>query len=315
MDREIVECFKAYKKVKMDDYAILIDGRIKMVPHRFIYKKKDKKSINLIPYYSKEQVDELWEKIEEGGHISIPTLSIVDDHIVERLSPDNIDSRIFWKKAVKDFPLFSICGGVPQEYTVESANYFNFQMHYAHGALSHLYTFLDKEVNNMNYTQMLEIGPGYGNICQHIEEIAKFVTYHAIDVNPLFEHPRLFQTDGKTIPDEIPMKLDLVYSINVFQHLSKKQRSSYYQQIHDRLIPGGVFLFGMFVITPNNENWPVWGLRDKSGTYYAQFFRQLTEIDKVEDLQNELEDIGFQFENISLHEDKINCLTFKCTKI
>jgi len=314
MNREIVECFKVYKKKKKDEYTIAINNGHEVIPHYFIHKARDKGRHSSKPLISKEEFDKL--KAEAGGGpVIVPSITIVDDHIVERLSPDNIDSRDFWKKAVETFPLFSICGGAPEEYTVEGANEMNLKMHVGIGAFGRLIEFLNEEIERKNQTQMLEIGPGYGNVCKQIEQGAQFVTYHAIDVHPLFEHPRIYQTDGNTIPDEIPSRLDVVYAINVFQHLSRKQRSAYYQQIYDRLVPGGVFIFGMFVMTPENEDWPVWGLKDKKGNYYTQFYRQLTEVDRIEDLKSELEGIGFQFENVSLHEDKSNALTFRCTKI
>ena len=70
----------------------------------------------------------------------------------------------------------------------------------------------------------------------------------------------------------------------------------------------------MFVLTENNKNWPVWGMKDYRGRYYTGFFKQFTEVDHIDELMEELTDIGFDVKNISWHEQHTNMLTFQCFK-
>lgn len=314
MNREIVECFKAYKKVKVDDYTMNYNG-VEIVPHHVIYKKKDKGLYSHVPFLSDKEINEMQKKADVKP-ILVPHKGIIDKSLVDRLSPDNIDSRVFWKKATELYPLFCICGKKPEEpkeFTKEKINKINNDLASGSGAIAQLNEYLmDSPKSSF---EMLEIGPGYGNICNITKSVKTVsINYHAIDVNPLFNHPRLYQTDGSTIPDEIPNNLDFVYSINVFQHLSKKQRSAYYKQIFNKLTIGGMFLFSMFVSTETNKDWPVWGIQDKKGRRYVGFFRQFTEVDFYEELKEELESVGFEFNNVSLHEDKSHSLLFKCIK-
>ena len=234
---------------------------------------------------------------------------------IDRLSPDNIDTNEFWRLATNNFPLFSIAGGIQKINTTDEANMSTLGFHNLLGAIDALGKLFDG--NDIDKIKILEIGPGYGNIMTLLDRAGVREGYYAIDVYPLFEHPRLFKTDGKTIPDTIPAQLDIVYSINVFQHLSENQRSSYYQQIFERLVDGGVFIFGMFVATEENKDWPCWGARDEDGNYYCHFFKQLTKVDHIDELYEELYDIGFKHierlipQNLEL---KLNYLTFKVTK-
>ena len=106
----------------------------------------------------------------------------------------------------------------------------------------------------------------------------------------------------------------MIYSFNVFQHLSKKQRTSYYKDIYKKLKDSGSFIFGMFVRTEENKNWTCWGGADYKGRYYTNFFKQLTEVDEIGELLDELDGIGFDVQRISPYEKESHYLSFKCTK-
>lgn len=146
---------------------------------------------------------------------------------------------------------------------------------------------------------MLEIGPGYGGMKDYFQEELPHIKWHGMDINCLFKHPRLYRTDGYNIPEKLKDKnISLVYSVNVFQHLSSKQRTSYYKQIYKMLPENGLFLFGMFVTNDNLEQkmgegkW-LFGQRDKNNNPYGVFFSQLTEIDTIDEASNELVEIGY----------------------
>ncbi len=231
---------------------------------------------------------------------------------VDRLSPDNIDNEKFWKIATKNFPFFSIAGGIQNFSTIDDIKFSANQMALKLGALDHLSNLFAK---NGDEVMVLEIGPGYGNILDVLASKNWDKNYYAIDINPLFEHPRLFKCDGKNIPNTIPNPMDVVYSFNVFQHLTKKQRTSYYRQIFEILKDGGTFVFGMFVETPLNKDWNCWGVKDDNGRNYCHFFKQLTEVDKIEELCIEFEKIGYTgFKQVNQNYNVTNYLTFEITK-
>ena len=160
----------------------------------------------------------------------------------------------------------------------------------------------------------MEIGPGYGIIYAMLNHRYPDIQYYGIDVNPLFDCPTLYHTDGSYITDKIPNDLDIVYSYNVFQHISKKQRTKYYQQIYSKLKEGGEFHFGNFVMTKENKDWRVWGVKDEDENYYISFFKQYTLVDQYDELIKELEDIGFKVEDCTCFPDKCHYLNFKCVK-
>lgn len=250
-------------------------------------------------------------RVDENATVTkSDNLTVYRNEFIQKLSPDNIDSREFWKMATNNFPLFSICGGIQDISTKHELNAISVLSAKSMGCLGILKSMFEADKN----TKMLEIGPGHGGIKNFIAESYGDDNYWAIDVNPLFNHPRIFQTDGKNIPDTIPNPLDIVYSVNVFQHLSKKQRTSYYRQIFEVLKVGGVFVFGMYTMTPLNSSWPCWGTKGEDGKFYCHFFRQFTEIDMLEDLETELDEIGFSVQILN-DQDKTHYLTFKCVKL
>jgi SAM-dependent methyltransferase len=234
-----------------------------------------------------------------------------DKKIIDRLSPDRIDSRKFWKVATTLFPFFSVCGndnrGIKNTDDVNAAT---IAMSRDLGCLKAVYELIQYK----HSAHILEIGGGYGNFLNFIKQYHNDDNYYAIDVNPLFSHPRHYMTNGHSIPKLVPRGLDLVYSVNVFQHLTSRQRTLYYKSIYRKLKNGGSFIFGMFVVTPQNKNWDTWQSRDENGRCYVNFFKQLTPVDTLEELYTELGDIGFIVEHLSPIEDKCHYLTFKCTK-
>jgi SAM-dependent methyltransferase len=319
-NREIVECFKRYRALKKDDYHLVVPdlhsvnntGKEAVTSaHTFIPKHSDRKS------YKIEMMEEpiVLERNEDGSVKIARSVNVrtVDETLIKRLSPDTIDSREFWREAHKDFSLFSICGHPVKDR--KEANEVNTAIAKRSGALDCLVDTINNIISGKRrHASMLEIGPGFGNIYELVKD-EHAVIYTSIDVYPAFDHPRMYQTDGKTIPWHIT-SMDIAYSCNVFQHLSKSQRSSYYKQIYNRLNEGGVFIFNMFVRSEENKKLPLWGVRDESGRYYTQFFRQLTEVDELDELTKELNEIGFEVEILTPERQRIqhNVLTFKCSK-
>lgn len=284
---EISKILKPYLQKTDSDYWVIFNGN-RVPTFSLILTEEDEKYFvqpeKGKPYYKKELID--------------------------KLSPDNIDICEFWEFVTEHFPLFSIAGGVQNISTIEQVKLLTHDMAVAFGVIKAV---VDHTLQN-DATKILEIGPGYGGFMDFIEENFDNLTYYAIDVNPLFIHPRLYKTNGKSITTKVPNGLDIVYSMNVFQHLSKNQRSEYYKKIHKKLKKGGAFIFGMFVETVLNKDWENWGTKDENGRNYCNFFKQFTLVDREEELFEELQTIGFEIEKISPLENKSHYLTFKCIK-
>lgn len=289
--KDIKNHFEFYKNNKIDEYFGKFNG------------KKLRGDSSKIPKGM------FFQNIRRGG-----ACTIVSKKIVKYLTPDKINSSDFWKEAVKTYPYLSICGAFNIN-SIKDANDESFnKIHIPYNAIK----ILNEFINRKSHVEMLEIGPGYGCIKDYVEKDFDNVKYHAIDVNPLFKHPRMFKTDGKTIPNTIPKKLDLVYSINVFQHLSPTQRTSYYKQIDARLQPGGIFIFSMFIVTPENENVKInagknklFGFKDRNKNYYCSFFTQLTKIDRIEELIAEFKNYNM---TLKVVKKSVNSCSFVAVK-
>lgn len=260
---EIIDfALKQYKDNKLTDYYVILNSR---------------------PIY----LGHIYFNHSEPKHQQLRgrKVRIVEDNMIEMLNPEKIDSRIFWKKAVDLFPLFTICGGpCANKDEVNKETFFG--VHKKTNALD----WLSQSLNNES--TILEIGPGYGNVRKFIENDYPNVKYYGLDVNPLFECETLFKGDGRNIPTEIPYNLDVVYSINVFQHLSQEQRNSYYQQVYDRLKIGGKFIVSSFCKT--KKNYKKFGWADKNGEYYTIFLGQFTLVEKYYSWKKNIEKIGFK---------------------
>ena len=286
---EIKNNFKLYSQKTESDYWVMIGGERRPTQATILTSE-----------------DSGLVKMDEKN----PQLGIYEREFINRFHPDNIDSREFWKEATNKFPLFSITGGIQNINNVSQANIVTLEMAKQLGCLDIINDLYFKKPN----ISLLEIGPGYGGFQQYIADKFGDDHYYAIDVNPLFDHPRLYQTDGKTIPENVPSHLDAIYSVNVFQHLSKSQRTSYYKQLSRLLGYGGLFIFSMFVVTDKNKEWKGWGCKDKNGRIYTSFFKQLTEVDTLDELISEL--TGFGFAVVIINPDaQIPYFSFKCTKV
>jgi len=217
-----------------------------------------------------------------------PTIS-PNSELIQRLSPDNVDCRDFWKVCEELFgidPVFNdslkpTVGVMP--FAIETradANRMNLRLAKSVGITA----FLDENAGVRLKT--LEIGPGFGSLKNYIEANTMHI-YKGVDVYPRL--PDILQTtaDG-LIPDEF---LDqergqyaYILSSNVFQHLSARQRSHYYRDSHLLLCSGGLFIFNLHVDTgklpPNTI--------DANGRAWCDHYGQYTLIPKAHELYAEL---------------------------
>jgi len=231
---------------------------------------------------------------------------LVSDLEVEKLSQDLIDNKFFWKYIVEKFPFFSI-SQYPKCKSDEDVNKANLNASMWLGFYQKIYNFL----KNNNTAKILEIGPGYGSLFYPINNNFDTCDYWAIDINPLFYFEGLVESNGSEIPVNVGGNFDFIFSFNVFNHLSKKQRSSYYKSVYNSLKKKGRFLFTNFLIVDLSNEIDYWNYKDENNNIYTSFFSQLTKVDEYNNLADELNDIGFSV-NIKMNQ---NTAIIDCQKI
>ena len=287
-NRNIIETFEAYKAAKVNDYVLSLGGNEMSTHTTIIFEGEG----------------------DEHYHDEEKKIAYYSESYIQKLHPDFIDNKFFWKTATSNFPFFSIIGGFEPITDKQTIHNKSLTMAMQLGALKEMSDLVD----NKQDAKVLEIGPGYGSLLLLLEKYGHADKYSCIDINPLFKFERMYECNGRMIPKKAGKDFDMVYSFNVFQHLSKKQRTSYYKDIYKKLNSGGSFVFGMFVRTEQNKDWSCWGTADYHGRFYTNFFRQLTEVDELKELLEELNSIGFEVKRLNPYENVSHYLSFKCKK-
>ena len=167
---------------------------------------------------------------------------------VELMSPDNVNSCSFWEYIEKNPEIAkdAIAFGATKDKTHDDVNRQNLSLAWSLNALSFVMLFKD-EVG----APILDIGAGYGMLKEFVEKNTR-LKYYGVDVYPKVEGVLQVGCDGSTLPPPIAnMIFALVVSVNVFQHLSIKQRRHYYEQISRILHPEGLFTV---TISTDNKN-------------------------------------------------------------
>lgn len=170
----------------------------------------------------------------------------VTDEEINRLSPDTVPSDKFWEWINEsEFSKDGITYGATKDKPNDYCNFYGHVIGIESGCLNYFNRFVVTHPRNAAPLNVLEIGPGFGAFKEYTSTYP-FVKYHGIDVYPKIEGV-LPTKDGDTLfPDSIAdQKFSIVYSSNVFQHLSQRQRESYFSQVAQVLIPGGVFSFNI----------------------------------------------------------------------
>lgn len=286
---EIIDYY--YSSKKEGDYLLFLENEIEIdifnVQKNTFIKNKTKEvstSFDLINYNKK-------------------TISDLD---IEQFSPDLIDNKFFWKYITEKFPFFSI-SKFPKCKNEDEVNIANFNSAIWLG----FYQKIEKVLNKNKNSKILEIGPGYGSLFYPISKKFNFCDYFAIDINPLFYFDGLIETDGTNIPNNVGDNFDIIFAFNVFNHLSKNQRTEYYNNIYNSLKKGGKFIFTNFLAVNTNDEKGYWQFADEKKNFYTSFFSQLIEVDTYDNLADELNEVGFSI-NVKMSQ---NTAVIECEKI
>lgn len=240
------------------------------------FKKEIEENLGI---YDLKSYGEYKEKIKKEG---------VTIEEVELLSPDNISSREFWKWAANSyFTKDTISFGATPKTSISSINAMSYDIGMVYGALPKVMACLRQQRRDI---KILEIGPGFGgfrSVVQQFNEYDdKLIEYCGVDIYPRIEGENIYEIeDGDTkFPEEISSQMfDVVYSSNVFQHLTVRQRISYFEQIKKVMAPGGFFSFTDCAWWDGQDK----GFRCKDNDKkYMVHYGQFVEFLHVEDLGN-----------------------------
>lgn len=194
------------------------------------------------------------------------------------LSPDTIDNRAFWEAAedlFKTDPVSNCQFGAPL--AKMDGNRRNLMLYRCNGFLTYL------EMMGLGRENILEIGPGYGTFKNWIE-VNTGLHYHGADVYPKIPDVEHTQRNGLLSAATKARTYHAVVSCNVFQHLSVTQRRTYYKDVHDMLVPHGVFMVSLVFDT----HAPDAPFRDSEGKVYLRHYGQFTEIQTLSAIHADL---------------------------
>lgn len=234
---------------------------------------------------------------------------LITQEDIDLLSPDNIDNNAFWKIIEKKFGADCVGNSYNNQLTnsPEEADKRNMSLARTTGMLNYI------DEYRFSGWRILEIGAGYGNFKQYCRFNTSY-QYLGFDVFPKIDNILPTELDGTFPRDFIKTAKDttvIVYSSNVFQHLSSKQRSRYFQDVFEILVTNGIFVFSLRThdINPNTvteEN------RDAiDNRRYLIHYGQFTEIPYFPEILEELKKY-FLIMNISTRSDGFT--TFTCQK-
>lgn len=222
---------------------------------------------------------------------------------IELLAPENIHNGHFWQVVEELFGPDCVAntnyGSLPND--IDEGNERNLALARMCGALN--------LIDNWRHYQMpvLEIGAGYGNFKQYLKSNTAMV-YTGVDVFPKIRGVYPTQPNGLLPLHLVERTFHIIYSSNVFQHLSSKQRTQYFKDIHGMLTPNGTFIFNLLVpkLPPEQQ------YLAEDGKAYLRHYGQFTEVPLYNDFIRELSSYFYiQYETTRIYDSLVN---FVCLK-
>ena len=229
---------------------------------------------------------------------------------VELMSPDNVNSCSFWEYIEKNPEIAkdAIAFGATKDKTRDDVNKQNLGLALTLNAFSYLMLYKD-EVG----MPLLDIGAGYGMVKEFVEKYTKAI-YHGVDVYPKFDGVLQVGSDGSTLPPVIMNAwFGMIISVNVFQHLSIKQRNHYYEQIAKILHPNGIFSVTISTFNKASVNVRKPFMCAEDGKGYMCHYGQYVECQSYQEV---IADLSKHFTIRSLaHRVFDDSFTFHCVKL
>lgn len=211
---------------------------------------------------------------------------LVTPEDIALLSPNNIHNGDFWRVVEEVFGVDCVAatmyGKLDSDKDLGSLR--NLSLARTGGMLN----FVD-EWRHL-HCPVLEIGAGYGNFKYYCMLNTAF-KYLGVDVYPKSHGIHAALPNG-TLPPYIlneKGKFQIVYSSNVFQHLSKEQRSVYFQDIFDLMTEHGLFIFNLTVHYHDPATCSDKARMSTDGRQYMCHYGQWTEVPFYPELQQELQ--------------------------
>ena len=205
------------------------------------------------------------------------------------LSPDTINSRDFWAWTISSpFEKDTVSHGASKNASIKECNDQNRNYAWEVCILNYYMRWSDTGAR----MSVLDIGAGYGFFKEMCE--ARSRTYYVgVDVHPRISGIMPLDDNDTLLPDDVVSDgpYDIVLASNVFQHLTPRQRRSYYRQVMPLLTDSvGVFSVSQLVI----DNMPAdIGFRC-NGRVYVCHYGQFTEVQSREDIELDLRIAGLQ---------------------
>jgi SAM-dependent methyltransferase len=219
---------------------------------------------------------------------------VLSKKTINRFHPNNINNKKFWYYCKTYFPLFSVCG--VESNNIDDCNKKNTN----NSTVKKLLKFVDgyKPNNKINF---FEIGYGHGNIFNYFKTNDR-INYFGIDyykIPELNEFKQLKTIKKSGIPNYVKNNsCDIIYSVNVLQHCSQKDRNDYFKQSYNKLKSGGVFIGTMFI--ESESVFHKFGIIDTNGRKYCKFFHQYIEIDTEIEFFQMVKEIGYSIEEYQM---------------
>jgi hypothetical protein len=230
---------------------------------------------------------------------------IIKKEIVDRFHPNNIENNKFWSLAKIKLPLFSVCGSFSKN--IEDCNQQTYGMAKNLGFIDFIKGIIKENKEKINF---FEIGYGHGNLYNHFKYKVNYLGIDYYKNDNLNKYNNLLLIEKSGIPNDLieDNLQDIIYSVNVLQHCSQKDRFEYLKQSFDKLKVGGYFIGTCFLETEKNKNMYCWGIEDEFGRKYTHFLNQLTEVDTENELKAYIQSLGYK--PIKFNVENLNCLSF-----
>lgn len=228
---------------------------------------------------------------------------------------DDCDWQNFWKITKTYFPLHSVCGN----------NYMNSVEKIKDKEIAFFKNKIENKLGKHFFKKeknVLEIGYGFGAVGHYLIDNYK-TNYYGIDYvssdkndNDYFylAKKRFYEIQNSGIPNELKsIKYDFVFSTNVFQHLTQKQRFDYIKEVYDVLNKNGVFYFDVFQYNGKKDGFAEQYPNDN---YSTCFFNTYTKIDTSEEIETYLKKCNFKFDRKieGVVDSYTNGISYTCVK-